>query len=164
MLEVNVQFLKGIGPSKAVKLKKLNIFTVEDLLNYFPIKYEDRRTVENINDIENNNKCLLKVKLFEKPKKTKVKKNMSIIKAVVHDDTGFITLTFFNQDFLMDKLIPGELYYVFGNAKASFGKFEMANPEIEFCKKDWKAHKIMPLYNLTYGLSNNELTKIMMTA
>ncbi len=164
MLEVNVQFLKGIGPAKAVKLQKLNIFTVEDLLNYFPVKYEDRRIVKDIKDIEDNNKYLLKVKLLEKPKKTMVKKNMSIIKAVVSDDTGFVTLVFFNQDFLIDKFIEGEIYYVFGNVKSSFGKFEMTNPEIEFCQKDWKAHKIMPLYSLTYGLSNNELTKIMRTA
>lgn len=164
MLNINVQFLKGVGPSKAVKLQKLDIFTVEDLLNYFPVKYEDRRTVKNIKDIEDNNKCLLKVKLFEKPKKTRVKKNMSIIKAIAKDDTGFITLTFFNQDFLIDKLIEGEMYYVFGTAKYAFGKFEITNPDIEFCHKDWKTNKIMPVYGLTYGISNNELTKLMKTA
>jgi len=160
MLDVNIQFLKGVGPRKALKLEKLNIFTVEDLLNYFPIKYEDRRTVKNIIDLEDNNKCLLKVKIFAKPKKTRVKKNMSIIKVICNDDTGYITLTFFNQDFIIDKLIDGELYYVFGNAKSAFGKFEMTNPEIEFCHKDWKANKIMPVYSLTYGISNNELTKL----
>lgn len=164
MLDINIQYLKGVGPGRAAKLNKLNIFTVEDLINYFPVKYEDRRTVKKINELSDNLKCLLKVRLFENPKKTRIKKNMSIIKAVGKDDTGFITLTFFNQDFLLDKLHEDEYYYVFGVVKANYGKFEMTNPEIELCQNDWKANKITPIYGLTYGLTNNELTKLMKTA
>lgn len=164
MLDINIQYLKGVGPSRAAKLNKLNIFTVEDLLNYFPVKYEDRRTVKKIYELSDNLKCLLMVKIFEKPKKARLRKNMSIVKATGKDDTGFITLTFFNQDFLMDKLVEGEMYYVYGVAKSNYGKLEMTNPEIELCKNDWKANKITPIYGLTYGLSNNELTKLMKSA
>lgn len=164
MLDIDIQYLKGVGPHRAAKLNKLDIFTVEDLINYFPVKYEDRRTVKKINELSDNLKCLLKIKLFEKPKKNRIKKNMSIIKAIGKDDTGFITLTFFNQDFLVDKLTEGETYYVYGVAKAAYGKFEMTNPEIELCENDWKANKITPIYGLTYGLTNNELTKLMKTA
>ncbi len=164
MLDMDIQYLKGVGPARAAKLNKLNIFSIEDLINYFPVKYEDRRTVKKINELGDSLKCLLKVKLFEEPKKTRIKKNMSIIKAIGKDDTGFITLTFFNQDFLMEKLIEGETYYVFGIVKSAYGKFEMTNPEIEFCQDDWKANKITPVYGLTFGISNNELTKLMKTA
>lgn len=161
---MDVRFLKGVGPGRAAKLNKLNIFTVEDLLNYFPAKYEDRRTVKKISQLKDNSKSLLKIKIFEKPRKTRLRKKMTIIKAIGKDETGFITLTFFNQDFLMNKLIEGEMYYVFGAVKAGYGKFEMTNPEIELCKNDWKANRITPIYGLTYGLSNNELTKLMKTA
>jgi len=89
---------------------------------------------------------------------------MTIIKAICKDDTGFITLTFFNQDFLKDKLIAGEYYYIFGNIKTAYGKLEAVNPEIEPVDKDWKAGNIMPVYGLTYGLSNNEITKLVKTA
>ena len=164
MLDINIQFLKGVGPNRAAKLNKLNIFTVEDMLSYFPVKYEDRRTVKEINELSDNLKCLLKLKLFEKPKKSRIRKNMSIIKAIGKDETGFITLTFFNQDFLMDRLLEGEMYYIYGTAKAACGKFEMINPDIELCQNDWKANKITPVYGLTYGLNNNELTKLMKTA
>lgn len=164
MIGADIQFLKGVGPSRALKLQKLNIFTVEDLMNYFPVKYEDRRTVKNICDIHEQGKYLIKVRIFEKPKYSKIKKNMSVIKAICKDDTGFITLTFFNQNFLTDKLIVGEAYYVFGSIKIAFGKLEAVNPEIEFAGKDWKAMRIMPVYSLTYGLSNNEITKLVRTA
>ena len=164
MINEDIQYLKGVGPIRALKLQKLDIFTVGDLLNYFPVKYEDRRVVKNINEIFEQGKYLLKLRIFEKPKHSRIKKNMTIIKAICKDDTGFITLTFFNQDFLMDKLIAGEYYYVFGNVKISFGKLEITNPEIELMDKDWKAGNIMPVYGLTYGLSNNEITKLVKTA
>lgn len=164
MLDSNIQFLKGVGPNRALKLQKLNIFTIGDLLNYLPVKYEDRRKVKTINEISEPGKYLLKVKLIEKPKHNRIKKNMTIIKAICKDDTGFITLTFFNNDFLMDKLITGEWYYVFGNVKIAYGKLETTNPEIESADKDWKAGRIMPVYGLTYGLSNNEITKLVKTA
>ena len=164
MINEDIQYLKGVGPNRALKLQKLDIFTVGDLLNYFPVKYEDRRVVKNINEIFEQGKYLLKLSIFEKPKHSRIKKNMTIIKAICKDDTGFITLTFFNQDFLMDKLIAGEYYYVFGNVKISFGKLEITNPEIELMDKDWKAGNIMPVYGLTYGLSNNEITKLVKTA
>jgi ATP-dependent DNA helicase RecG len=164
MLKVDIRYLKGVGPAKAAKLNKLNIFTVEDLLNYFPVKYEDRRYVSKINEIGEEKKYLLRVRLVEKPKYTRIKKNMTIIKAICRDSTGFLTLTFFNQDFLRDKLIENEFYYVFGNVKRAYGKLEMVNPEIEFADKDWKAGRITPIYGLTYGLSNNEITKLVKTA
>ncbi|NLJ58614.1 MAG: ATP-dependent DNA helicase RecG [Tissierellia bacterium] len=164
MLSKDIQYLKGVGPSRAAKLEKLKIYTVEDLLNYFPLKYEDRRRVSKINEIIEPKKYLLKVKLFEKPKLSPIKKNRTIIKAVCKDGTGFITLTFFNQAYLMDKLTEDEFYYVFGDLKIGYGKFEMVNPEIESVDKDWKAKRIMPIYGLTYGLSNNEITKLTRTA
>ncbi len=164
MIESDIQFLKGVGPHRALKLQRLNIFTVEDLLNYFPVKYEDRRTVTNICEIQEQGKYLIKVRLFEKPKYSRIKMRRTMIKAICKDDTGFITLTFFNQDFLMDKLIVGESYYVFGSIKIAFGKLEAENPEVEFTDKDWKAMKITPVYSLTYGLTNNEITKLIRTA
>ncbi len=164
MLDINIQYLKGVGPKRAEKLNKLDIFTIEDLLNYFPVKYEDRRIVKKISELSDNLKCLLKIKLYEKPVKSRIKRNMSMLKLIGKDETGFITVTFFNQDFLMDKLFVGEFYYIFGTVKASYGKFEMINPEIESCQNDWKANKITPVYGLTYGLTNNELTKLTLEA
>ena len=63
MLDSNIQYLKGVGPSRALKLQKLDIYTIGDLLNYFPVKYEDRRRVKKINEISEPGKYLLKVKI-----------------------------------------------------------------------------------------------------
>ncbi|MDD4779842.1 MAG: ATP-dependent DNA helicase RecG [Tissierellia bacterium] len=164
MLNFDVQYLKGVGPNRAKKLNKLGIFTINDLLNYFPVKYEDRRTLKKINELNGGDKSLLKIKIYDTPKKSYIKKNMTLIKFVGKDETGFITLSFFNQNYLMNKLKQNEWYYVFGNVKAYAGKFEMTNPDIENISKDYKAGKIMPIYGLTYGLTNNELIKLVLTA
>lgn len=159
MLNSDIQYLKGVGPKKAKKFKKLGIFTIDNLLNYYPVKYEDRRTVSKINEMVDNTKVLLKIKLFNTPEKKVIKKNMTIIKVAGRDDTGFVTLTFFNQDYLLQKLNLEDWFYVFGKVKYAYGKYELTNPDIEKVGKDKKAGKIMPIYGLTYGLSNNEITK-----
>jgi len=164
VLDYDIQFLKGVGPNRAAKLNKLEIHTVEDLLNYFPVKYEDRRYVKKISELNDNTKALLKIKIYDYPKQSRIKKNMTIIKVVAKDDTGSISLTFFNQDYLIDKLNLDDWYYVFGIVKFAYGKFEMANPEIENVDNDNKAGRIMPIYGLTYNFTNNELTKIIKTA
>lgn len=164
MLNYEIQFLKGVGPSRAKKLNRLEIYTIEDILNYFPVKYEDRRTLKKIRELNDNTKALIKIKIYDNPSISKIRKNMTIIKAIGKDDTGFISLTFFNQDYLMDKLNQDDIYYVFGNVKSAYGKYEMINPDIETADKDYKAGKIMPVYSLTHGLSNNELVKIIKKA
>lgn len=164
MLDFNIQFLKGVGPSRAVKLNKLGIYTIENLLDYFPVKYEDRRIVKKISEVTDNTKVLLRIKIYDCPIKSRIRKNMTIIKAVAKDETGFISLTFFNRDHLIDKLNNDDCYYVFGVVKTDYGKFEMTNPEIESVVDDNKAGKIMPIYGLTYNLNNNELTKIIKSA
>jgi len=164
LLNFDIQFLKGVGPSRAKRLNKLKIYTVEDLLNYFPVKYEDRRFVKKINELNDNSKALLKIKIYDYPNKSRVRKNMTIIKAIGKDETGLINITFFNQDYLMDKLNLDDWYYVYGNVKSHAGKFEMTNPEIDNICNDYKAGKIMPIYGLTQNLLNNELTKILKTA
>ena len=54
ILNKNIQFVKGIGPKKALKLNKLNIFTIKDLLYYFPRVYEDRSNVKKIWQLEHD--------------------------------------------------------------------------------------------------------------
>jgi len=164
MLDFDVKFLKGVGPNRALKLNRLGIYSVEDLLNYFPVKYEDRRVVKKIGELKEETKALLKIKMYDSPRNTKIKRNLNMIKIVVTDGTGFMNLTFFNQGHLMDKLNQNEWYYVFGEVKLEYGKPEMTNPEIELEVNDNKAGKIMPIYGLTYNLTNNEITKIIKNA
>ena len=60
-LEKDIQYVKGIGPKKAYKLNKLGIFTLKDLLYYFPRQFEDRNNLKKIMQLENEEKATIKV-------------------------------------------------------------------------------------------------------
>ncbi|MGO0805794.1 hypothetical protein ACTPEF_16815, partial [Clostridioides difficile] len=56
----DVQYVKGIGPKKADKLNKLGIFTLKDLLYYFPRQFEDRNNLKKIAQLEDGEKVTIK--------------------------------------------------------------------------------------------------------
>ncbi len=160
MLNADIQYLKGVGPKRASKLNKIGIYTIEDLLNYFPVRYEDRRKLTKIKDIDEDKKYLIKVKLTKLSSVRKVNRKMSVFKATAYDDTSYISLTFFNQEYMYEKLKLNEIYYIFSKCKHEDGTYEMVNPDIENQNERVKAGKIMPIYRLTNTLTNNELTKL----
>lgn len=162
MLNADIQYLKGVGPKRASKLNKIGIYTIEDLLNYFPVRYEDRRKLTKIKDIDEDKKYLIKVKLTKLSSVRKVNKKMSVFKATAYDDTSYISLTFFNQEYMYEKLKLNEIYYIFGKCKHEDGTYEMVNPDVENQNERVKAGKIMPIYRLTNTLTNNELTKLIL--
>ena len=59
-LEKDIQYVKGIGPKKAYKLNKLGIFTLKDLLFYFPRQFEDRNNLKKIAQLQNDEKATIK--------------------------------------------------------------------------------------------------------
>lgn len=160
MLERNVQYLKGVGPKRITKLNKLNIYTIDDLINFFPLKYEDRRSVTLIKDIIVNKKLLLKVTIISQPKYFKVNKKMKITKFLAKDESGYINITFFNQKYIVEKIKINNSYYVFGKCKIDNNHYEMMNPDIEEISNRIKSGRIVPIYALTKSLTNNELIKI----
>ncbi len=161
MLNADIQYLKGVGPKRALKLNKIGIYTIDDLLNYFPVRYEDRRKLTKIKDIDEENKYLIRVKLRKISSKRKPNRKMSVFTASACDDTGYVNLTFFNQDYLYEKLKFDEIYYIFGKYKRTDDICEIVNPDIEHQNETFKTGKIMPVYRLTDSLTNNEITKLM---
>lgn len=160
MLEQNIQYLKGVGPKRINKLNKLDIYTINDLINYFPLKYEDRRTITLIKDIIFDKKLLLRVTIISQPKYFKVNKKMTIAKFLAKDESGYINITFFNQKYVVDKIRTNSSYYVFGKCKIDNNHYEIMNPDIEELNSRIKSGRIVPIYALTKSLTNNEMTKI----
>lgn len=157
---INIQYLNGVGPKRAKKLNNLGIYTVEDLLEYFPRKFEDRRKINKIIFLKDKDKVLLKIKIINKPNIIKLNSKKNILKVMGIDDTGIIEIVWFNNSYLADKIKINEYYYLFGSVKIINNKIEIVNPEIENINHSKKAGKIIPIYSLTKGLTNNELYKI----
>lgn len=164
MLTTDIMYLKGVGPKRAEKLNKIGINTIEDLLNYFPVKYEDRRVLTKINNLDEDKKYLIRVKIIQEPTVQKLNKKLSILKTVGKDETGSVNIVFFNQVYLKDKIINGEWYYLYGKCKCEFNRYEFTSPDIENAKSAIRIGKIIPIYGLTNNLTNNEMINIINNA
>ena len=159
-LNKEIQFVKGIGPKRAEKLHKLNIFTLKDLIYYFPRQYEDRSKVKKINQLENEEKVTIKG-VITRMDSYSPKKGMNIIRMDMRDDTGYIKLSFFNQEYIKRAFKSGDSIVVFGKVKIENNFKEFVPIEIEhYSNKPQSNCKIEPVYPLTYGLSNKELQGI----
>lgn len=159
MIDLNkdVQFVKGIGPRKAQKLNKLGIFTLRDLIYYFPRQFEDRNNLKKIFELQNEDKATLKVVIIGITTSSP-RKGMNITKVDVRDDTGYAKLVFFNQDYIKNTLKPGDTILVFGKVKKEFKSIELSSCEVEFLTNSPKnTCKIMPIYPLTYGVTNKDV-------
>ena len=95
-LEKDIQYVKGIGPKKAYKLNKLGIFTLKDLLFYFPRQFEDRNNLKKIAQLQNDEKATIKAVIVS-VNTTNPKKGMTLTKIDIKD------LNKYNKDNLIDE-------------------------------------------------------------
>ncbi len=159
-LEKDIQYVKGIGPKKAYKLNKLGIFTLKDLIFYFPRQFEDRNNLKKIIQLQNNDKATIKAVIVS-INTTTPKKGMILTKIEVRDETGYAKLVFFNQPHIKNLYKCGDTILVFGKVKKEFKTIELSSCEIEHLTNDPKnTCKVMPIYPLTYGVTNKEIISI----
>ncbi|MCQ2420704.1 MAG: DEAD/DEAH box helicase [Clostridia bacterium] len=149
--------LKGIGKSRAKLLEKLNIRTLYDLLAYFPRDYEDRTKLVSICDLIPGESACFEAMVISNPTVAHIRKGMDITRLKVADETGRLTLTFFNQSYVKDQLQYGESYFFYGTLQEDFGA-SMASPSFERIDSSGTVtNRILPVYALTAGLSNKVL-------
>ena len=161
-LQKDIQYVKGIGPKKAYKLNKLGIFTLKDLLYYFPIQFEDRNNLKKIMQLENEEKATIKVVVVGM-NTTEPRKGLTLTKVDVRDETGYAKLVFFNQPHISKTIRSGDSILVFGKVKKEFKNIELSSCEVEQLTNSPKnTCKIMPIYPLTYGVTNKEIINIML--
>lgn len=155
MLNLNkeIKYIKGVGPARATLLNKLGIYTLEDLCFYFPRTYEDRGKPKNIAEVIDGEEVLIEAICTSKMSVARIRKNMTVCKLRVSDDTGSCQITWFNQTYLKDKFVIGERYKFYGKVKARIGYIEMNSPVYDSKFTTKNTGKIIPIYPLTYELS-----------
>jgi ATP-dependent DNA helicase RecG len=161
-LDTEVQYLKGVGPKNAKPLNKLGLFTVGDMLYHLPRRYEDRRHLPPISQIKPGQFVTIKGRIAHVDARP-TRGGMVILKAVVRDGTGNISLTWFNQPWIKRQLegYKGEII-AYGQVKESQRLYEMASPEFEILTEDDDPEefaRIIPVYPSTEGLHQKVLRK-----
>lgn len=158
-LSTSVRYIKGIGEQRAKSLEKLRIFTLRDLISYFPRDYEDRRTFRKIRDLEPGETACVTAMAAASPTLNRVRKGMELVKVRAVDETGALDVTFFNQTYMRDHIQAGEQYTFFGKAEVQGSRRTMVNPLVERENSRTMTGRIMPVYPLTAGISQLTMTR-----
>lgn len=157
VINESIQYVKGIGPKKAEKLNKLGIYTIKDLLYYFPRQFEDRSVIKKIAQLEDEEKVTVKA-LITNIESYTPKKGMTITRIDVKDDTGFAKLTFFNREYIKNTFRVGDSILAFGKVKKNGRFVELNSCELEYLSTSPKnIGKLMPVYPLSYGITNKDI-------
>jgi len=132
ILDTPIEYVKGVGPSRAEWLKKeLNIYTFSDLLTHYPFRYVDRTKFYKINEISDEMPYVQVRGVLEHLEITGQKKSKRLV-ALLRDQTGTVELVWFQgQQWMAEKLKTGIEYVVFGKATVFNGRLNFAHPEID---------------------------------
>ena len=164
----DIKYLQGVGPQRATLLnKELNIFSLHDLLYYFPYKYVDRSRLYYIHEIDGNMPYVqLKGQIlsFETIGEGRQRR----LVAHFSDGTGVIDLVWFQGiKYLMGRYKAHEEYIVFGKPTVFNGRINVAHPDIDPAKDlTLSTMGLQPYYNTTdkmkrAGLNSHALEKLM---
>ena len=165
MLDLNkdVKYIKGVGPTRVLLLNRLGIFTLKDLITYYPRTYEDRSKPKYICECEDGEEALVEAVVCNNMTNVRLK-GKTMQRIIVRDETGSATITWFNQTYLKGKFKVGEKYKFFGKVTKKGGKVMFNSPVFDINEKNQNTGRIIPIYPLTYNLSQNNIRKIMEAA
>ncbi len=173
-LNNSISTLPGVGPAKAALFANLNVFTVGDLLQFYPRAYEDR-----------TQKTTIAQSLSQKTQKVHTIAQviahewfgygrMKTLKLVITDLTGNAELVAFNRPFLEKSHPVGQIVAVTGKFEVKFGKYQSTSFEIKkitdggqltaFSDLDVPDSKVFPIYHLTEGLTSKIVSKTVASA
>ena len=163
-LDTNVRYIKGVGEARAKALSKLGITTLQDLVMTFPRAYDDRSVIKHIAELIPGESACVLATVASSPRVSHIRKGLDILKLRVVDERASMNVTFFNQSYMKDSLRAGETYAFYGRVGGLIGAPEMTNPIIEAEASFGKTTgRIMPIYRLTAGISQNMMAKAVAT-
>jgi ATP-dependent DNA helicase RecG len=153
-IQDSVSLLPKVGPKYKKILEKLGIFTIEDLLYYFPFRYEDFSNLRPAAEVEEGTVVTVKG-VLEKAENIFTRNGKRLTFARITDFSGSVDAVWFNQHYLKQSLKPGSGYQLSGKVDEFNHKPSLISPEIEV-SSDNPIHtgRLVPIYSETYGVSS----------
>lgn len=162
-LTKNIQYLKGVGPNRVKLLNKLGIYTLGDLITYYPRTYEDRSKPKVLCECKDGEEVLIEAVVCSRITDIRAS-GRTMQKMIIRDETMSATAMWFNHSYLKSIFNVGEKYRFFGKVSMKSGKLTLISPVFDKGEKAQNTGRIIPIYPLTFSLSQNTIRKIMEVA
>lgn len=157
--EDSIRQIKGVGEKAEQRFHKLDIWNVGDLLEHYPREYDEFHDLVKIADVKEGEMAAVEGVMACRPS-IHTTASLKILSMVLEDETGRITVTWFNMPFLANRLKMGTRYILRGKVGRKNGKLVLEQPKMysknEFFKQVGRLH---PIYPLTAGLTNHAVEK-----
>ena len=158
--QTSIKEIKGVGEKTQKLFEKVGIYTVGDLIRYYPRGYDVYEEAIPISEVEEGHIQTVSGAVFGKVQVSGTR-NMQVTTAHIKDLTGTIQVIWFRMPFLRNTLKSGQPVTLRGKVTRRRNHLVMEHPEL-FCppdKYDEKLNTLQPIYGLTAGLSNNTVMK-----
>lgn len=153
--------LAGVGPVLASRLKRLGLATVEDLLTYFPTRYEDFSKLAPIAKLPVGERVTIAGRVQVVSTRRARRRRLTITEALVSDSTGTVKAVWFNQPYLAKSLLPGNTVLLAGKLVSSSYGLQLEQPTWEKEERgSIHTSRLVPLYPLTAQLSHRQLRSL----
>ena len=156
-LKKEVKYIKGVGLKKAESLNKIGIYTVKDLIEYFPRAYDDRSIVKKLADILEGERVTVEASIVNSVYTRFLGKFKSVSKVVISDGTEQAICTWFNQPYVSNQLKIDAVYRFYGKFTRKNGGLELSSPVFDLSQCNKNTGKIIPVYPLTSDIKSSLL-------
>lgn len=151
--------IKGVGAALQAKFSSLGLETVDDLIQYYPRRYDDYSAVTPISTIRPGPVTIQAV--IKQATGRYVRRGMHITEAVASDDSGSVRLVWFNQPYRAAHLKTDEPYFISGKFELRVQKMAIMSPACELVSSfPLNTARIVPIYRETKGLNSNQIRKV----
>jgi len=160
-LNSKIETINGVAKRIAPKMKKLGVETVEELLSFWPFRWEDWSQVKKISEVMPNTTATINgiVELIQN-KRSPWKKSL-ITEAIIADGSDKIKAVWFHQPYLVKNLRPGDQLFLSGKVELREDGLQFVHPQYERITKykteTMHTARIVPVYPLTKGLTEKQL-------
>ena len=147
--------IKGLGPKTLEYLNKLNLYTIQDLIEYYPYRYNIIK-VSNIKDIQDGENCTIKGIVDTEPRVSYINKRFNRMTFRVNSDGILLNVTIFNRAFYKTHLKLGRMINIIGKYDKLKNSITASDIKFEIIRNT----KIEPVYHLVNGIKSNNLSNI----
>lgn len=159
-----IQFIKGVGPKLGDRFKDHGVFTVQDLLEWYPRAYEDRRAARSISSLKPDELVSLRAEVVGLKTFNLGKSRRKVVDLIVRDGTGRINCKFFRVPYkgYFERFKPLSKVRVVGKVTLYRGSPEFHHPDIQDDSPDVQTDDdvVVPIYPETEGVTNRQLRKL----